>query len=190
MMTALFLAVYITVFAAELMGDKLLYTISTLAIRYRPVPMLSGVCLAFMGKMAAAVVLGGLVARLPAKLVAVISAVTFFTMALALSFKAPESPADSRPLRWPRVFLISFAVIFFSEWGDMGQVTAAALAARYQSPLLVWVAATLAMITKAVLSMTVGRGLVRRLPQKVLRYCGAALLFTFGVLSLAGLINS
>jgi putative Ca2+/H+ antiporter (TMEM165/GDT1 family) len=188
MIFTLFVAVYATVFTAELIGDKLLYTISTLAARYRAAPMLAGVCVAFMGKMAAAVLLGGLIARLPEKIVAVLSAVTFFTMALALSFKAPEeaSPHAARPQPWPRVILISFAVIFFSEWGDMGQVTAAALAARYQAPLLVWIAATLAMLSKAVIGMTVGRGLLRRLPQAALRYCGAALLFTFGVLSLFG----
>src|SRR5579883_1955233 len=99
MMIPLFVAAYATVLTAELMGDKLLYTISTLAARYRTLPMVPGILAAFMAKMAAATLLGGLIARLPGKIVAVASAITFITMALALSFKTPDepSPQETRP---------------------------------------------------------------------------------------------
>jgi len=182
----LLLVSYVTVFTGELVGDKLLYTISALSTRYRLAPLVSGVALAFMGKMAAAVVLGGLVARLPAKLVALVSAATFFTMALALTFKASGSDGvDHAHLgRWFRPVLISFSVVFFSEWGDIGQIAAATLEARFQAPLVVWLGAMLAMVTKAILALTVGVALRNRISQEVLRYCGVGLLFSLGLFSL------
>jgi hypothetical protein len=52
----------------------------------------------------------------------------------------------------PKGALVSFAAIFFSEWGDVGQITAATMAARFGDPLLVWVGAVAAMVTKGALA--------------------------------------
>lgn len=191
-MLPLLLAAFATVFTAELVGDKLLYTLTALATRYRPLPMLCGIGLAFTGKMGAAVLLGGLVAHLPAKLVVGLSAATFFTMALVLSFKASgEETRERGPSpHWSRAAVVAFSAVFFSEWGDPGQIAAAVLAARYQAPLIVWVGGTLAMVTKAILAITVGIPLRNRLPEGILRYCGVSLLFSLGVLSLLRLHES
>ena len=177
---------YATVLTAELVGDKLLYTISILTTRYRVFPVLSGVALAFMGKTTAAVLLGRFIAQLPTRIVTLVSAATFFTMALALSLKQPEQgPAEPEKSRmWSRTVVVSFAAIFFSEWGDPGQIAAAAVTARYQAPLAVWLGANLAMATKAIVAVTVGKGVLNVVPPTVLRYCGPCLLFSLGVLSL------
>src|SRR5256885_16471516 len=47
-----------------------------------------------------------------------------------------------------RAFLISFAAIFFSEWGDVGQMTAVTMAARFGEPLWVWLGAVGAVMTQ------------------------------------------
>ncbi len=177
---------FAAVFTSELIGDKLLYTIGVLGARYRRSPVLCGVGPAFMAKMAAAVLLGKLIAQMPANVVAVLSAATFFTMGLVLWFKAPESSSVEceKSANWFRVASISFAVVFFSEWGDMGQVTAAALTTRYGAPFGVWIGGTLAMMAKAVLAMTMGASLRNRVPERILRYCGVCLLLSLGVFSL------
>ena len=181
----LLLAAYLTVFTAELIGDKLLYTLSALAMRYRSVPVLCGAGLAFSGKMLAAVMLGGLIAQLPVKVVAPLSAITFFTMALALSFKrTSREPVERDTEHWSRAAVVSFSVVFFSEWGDMGQIAAATLSARFEAPLTVLSAATLAMVTKAALAVTMGKGLAERVPEGILRYSGVSLLFGLGIASL------
>jgi putative Ca2+/H+ antiporter (TMEM165/GDT1 family) len=41
--------------------------------------------------------------------------------------------------------MLAFSSVFFSEWADGGQLTAAALSARYQVPFLIWGAGTLAI---------------------------------------------
>ena len=57
-MFAILLATYIAVFVAEIVGDKLLYTTGVLATRYKTVPILCGMVVAFMAKMGVAVLLG------------------------------------------------------------------------------------------------------------------------------------
>ncbi|MBP1597839.1 MAG: hypothetical protein H6Q05_3216 [Acidobacteria bacterium] len=185
-MLVLLTVTFATVFTAELIADKLFYTIGMLATRYRYSPVLCGIGLAFMAKMAAAVLLGGWIAQLPANLIAVLSAATFITTGLVLWCKVPEREPLEREqsARWFRVAAISFAAVFFSEWGDIGQVTAATLTARFGMPMVVWIGATGAMMTKALVALTVGRSLRRRVPERILRYCGVCLLLSLGVFSL------
>jgi putative Ca2+/H+ antiporter (TMEM165/GDT1 family) len=185
MSLSLFLACYAMVFIAELVGDKALYTISALATRYRPAHIFTGITLAFMGKMLAAVLVGRAIAELPAALVASLSAATFFTMALVIWLKKPEEPTGmpEPAARWSKAVLVAFAAIFFSEWGDIGQITAATLAASYRQPLVVWLAATLAMMSKGAVAITVGVGLRRYVPARALRYGAFGLCLTMGVLA-------
>ncbi len=184
MLSVLF-ATYAIVFGAEVVGDKTIYTLGTLAMRYRILPIFCGSAVAFALKMLAAVLLGRAIAELPVALVATLSAVTFFTMALVVWFKKPESeaPISTASRSWGAIALASFASIFFSEWGDVGQIAAATLAARYQLLLVVWLGAVLAMMTKGILAMTLGAGLRSRVPKNVLRYVTSGICVTMGILA-------
>jgi putative Ca2+/H+ antiporter (TMEM165/GDT1 family) len=83
--------------------------------------------------------------------------------------------------------MVSFAAIFFSEWGDVGQITAATMAARFGSPLLVWIGAVAAMTTKGALAASIGAGIrqwiAERIPPRVVRYAAVSLLLVLGLLS-------
>jgi Ca2+/H+ antiporter, TMEM165/GDT1 family len=168
------LATYATVLVLELLGDKTLYTISTLATRYRPAPLLLGISAAFMAKMAIAVLLASVLKQLPPAAAAGISTVTFLCVAVTLWRRHPdESSGKPEPApSWPQVTLLSFVAIFLTEWGDIGQISTAALAIRYHAFFAVWLGATLALITKGVLAMSVGMTLRRYVPAPLLR-CGA-----------------
>src|ERR1051325_310669 len=183
---SLLLATYATIFLAELVGDKNLYTISTLTVRFHILPVMCGISLAFAGKMLAAWSVGRAVAKLPSALVTGMSAATFFATGLIIWMKRPEGQPrrDEGARRWSRALPVSFAAIFFSEWADVGQIAAATLAARYHAPLMVWTGATLALMTKGLLALTLGAGLCRRLPQNVLRYGALGLCLMMGILSL------
>ena len=71
-MIVVFLATFAAVFIAEIVGDKLLYTTGVLAARYRTLPIMLGMAIAFMAKMGVAVMVGSAIAKLPRTLVAVI----------------------------------------------------------------------------------------------------------------------
>jgi Ca2+/H+ antiporter, TMEM165/GDT1 family len=183
---SLLLLTYGTVFVAELIGDRNIYTISSLTVRFNVWPVLCGIALAFAGKMLAAVLLGQAIAELPSALVTGVSAATFFITGLIIWMKKPEraQSSETEVRRWSRAVPVSFAAIFFSEWADVGQIAAATLAARFHDPFVVWLGATLALMTKGLLALTLGVGLTRRLPRNVLRYGALALCLTMGVLSL------
>jgi putative Ca2+/H+ antiporter (TMEM165/GDT1 family) len=186
-MLPILFATYGTVFVAEIVGDKLLYTTGVLATRYRTVPILCGMAVAFMLKMGVAVLVGKAISTLPAWLVASITALNFFAIAFVL-WRKPDK-REVKPKEYPasRAVLVSFAAIFFSEWGDVGQITAATMAAKFAAPLAVWIGAVLAMVTKGALAASIGAGvrgwIQRHVPPRTIRYAAVGLLLLLGLLS-------
>jgi putative Ca2+/H+ antiporter (TMEM165/GDT1 family) len=193
-MFALFVATYGAVFVAEIVGDKLLYTTGVLAARYRSAPIMVGMGVAFMVKMGVAVLVGDAIAHLPRLLVAAVTSVSFIGVAYTLWRKPDVRPAEKLERdreRASTAALVSFAAIFLSEWGDVGQITAATMAARYRSPLFViWLGAVSAMVTKGILAAFLGAGVRQwirdRIAPRTVRYVGVA---AIGVLGIATVVE-
>jgi len=185
-MLPILFATYGAVFVAEIVGDKLLYTTGVLATRYRTLPIMFGMALAFMAKMAVAVAVGKAVSTLPPLLVAAITTVNFFAIAYFL-WRKPDKKEEKKEYPASRAVMVSFAAIFFSEWGDVGQITAATMAARFGSPLLVWIGAVAAMVSKGVLAASIGAGvrgwIQAHLSPKTIKYAAVGLLLFLGLLS-------
>lgn len=184
------LVAYWTVLVAELVGDKAIYTVTSLVLRF-PVGMVFGaMTAAFAGKMFAAVLLGKIMAGIPSHWTAMLSAVAFFGSGLFIWFKEPgavayEPPAGGYTIR---AVVVCFASLFFTEWGDPGQITAAALTAQTQSAWAPWLGGTLALMTKGGLALTVGLKLRDRLPHQTLRMLASASCCVLGVLALKGVV--
>src|SRR5271154_620010 len=143
-MFAVLFATFGAVFVAEIVGDKLLYTTGVLATRYRTAPIVTGMLIAFMAKMGVAVGVGNAISKLPPLLVAGLTSASFIGVAIALWRKPLESASVEKSHGTSRAAMVSFAAIFFSEWGDAGKITAATMAARFGSPWLVWIGAVAA----------------------------------------------
>ena len=186
-MLALFFTAYGTVFVAEIVGDKLLYTTGVLATRYRTMPIMLGMMVAFMAKMGVAVIVGKAISTLPPMLVATITALSFLGVAYVLWRKPVAAPETKKEHRASKAAAVSFAAILFSEWGDVGQITAATLTARYGRPWVIWFGAVGAMVTKGALAAFLGAGLRRwisdRISPNVVRYVAVGLLLVLGSLS-------
>jgi len=196
MLTILF-ATYGAVFVAEIVGDKLLYTTGVLATRYRTVPIMFGMALAFMLKMGVAVLAGQFVSKLPPLLVATVTMLSFIGVAVAV-WRKDERRAARSDVSAPKAAMVSFAAIFFSEWGDVGQITAAGAAAESLNQfgatlgvrevmILVWIGAVAAMVTKGILAASIGAGvrgwIQEHIPPRVIRYAGVGALVLLGILS-------
>jgi putative Ca2+/H+ antiporter (TMEM165/GDT1 family) len=172
---AVALTTFAVIFPAEL-PDKSLFASLVLGTRFRPLPVFIGVAAAFGVHVVIAVAIGGVFALLPQRLVLFVATALFAGGAAWLLLgregdgDAAEASlaagADQSPLR---VVLASFGVVFLGEWGDITQITTANLAARYSDPVSVGVGALLALWTVAALALTVGRGLVRRVPARLVR---------------------
>jgi putative Ca2+/H+ antiporter (TMEM165/GDT1 family) len=195
-----FLATYAAVFVAEIVGDKLLYTSGVLATRFRWGAVISGMSAAFMAKMAVAVAVGAAIGKLlPPWLVAVLTAMSFVGVAIAMWRRPDVRTPKEKDTRILRGAAIAFATIFFSEWGDKGMTTAGVWAAAYVSSattrgvsrssiaLLVWVAAVLAMVTKGGLAVTLGASvrlwIANHVQPRYVRYAAVAALVVLGTLS-------
>jgi putative Ca2+/H+ antiporter (TMEM165/GDT1 family) len=198
-MFAIFIATYVAVFVAEIVGDKLLYTTGVLATRYRTVPILCGMVVAFMAKMGVAVLLGKAISTfLPRPVVAALTAINFCAIAYVLWRKPDKREVKEREKEKEvpafRAALVSFAAIFFSEWGDVGQITAANMAAQYAAwPWVVWFGAVGAMATKGSLAASIGAGLRQWIQNhfapKTIRYAAVGLLLLLGMLSVIEILS-
>jgi putative Ca2+/H+ antiporter (TMEM165/GDT1 family) len=117
---------------------------------------------------------------------AALSAVAFFGAATFVWFKRSEAISEQDPVArtWWRVTGVAFASLFFTEWGDPGQIAAAAMTLQFGLPVATWLGGTLAMTTKAVFAMMLGIKLKDRIPQKGLRRVAKASCCVLGLLAL------
>lgn len=199
-MFELFASAYGAVFIAEIVGDKLLYTSGVLATRYHWASVVTGMALAFMAKMSVAVAVGAAIGDLlPKWLVALLTAVSFIGVALAMWRKPDVREPKEKDTRILRGAGVAFATIFLSEWADKGMLTAGAVAAtaaasaqghemtRLTAAMVVWVGAVLAMVTKGALAVTLGHGIRRWIADKVspryVRYAAVAAIIVLGTLA-------
>jgi Ca2+/H+ antiporter, TMEM165/GDT1 family len=179
------LTVYFAVLLAELVGDKTLYTVGSLATTHHMPAVLVGAGVAVALKMLAAVLLGRVVADLPPLVVSLVSAATFLAMAMGVWRSKPEPEGQPAVARrsWLRGMRAAFLGIFLTEWADFGQLTTAALVAEYGRPWLVWACASLAMLTKVTIAAVFGMGFRRWVPQRVLRPIATAICLVMAVLA-------
>ena len=195
---AVALTTFVVIFPAEL-PDKSLFASLVLGTRFRPLPVFCGVAAAFAVHVVIAVTVGGVfVALLPERLVLFVVAALFAGGAALLllgkedveeegAAEASRAVADRRPVR---VALASFGVVFLGEWGDITQITTANLAARYRDPVSVGIGAVLALWSVSALALTMGRGLVQRIPARLIRRLTGVVLAVLAVVTLAEAIRS
>jgi putative Ca2+/H+ antiporter (TMEM165/GDT1 family) len=155
-----------------------------------------GVAAAFAVHVVIAVSVGSVFALLPERLVLFVVAALFAGGSALLLFgkedkedeaEATRPVADRRPLR---VALASFGVVFLGEWGDITQITTANLAARYGDPVSVGLGALLALWSVSALALTVGRGLVARVPTRLVRRLTGVVLAVLAVVTLVEAVRS
>jgi len=128
------------------------------------------------------VVAGSLLARLPHRIVEAIVAGLF---ALGSAFlliggekkEIEEGELEAQKLRDPRrVALTAFGIIAVGEFGDLTQILAANLAAKYHQPLSVLVGAILGLAAVSGVGVIGGRAVIRIIPLIVVRKTAGVLL--------------
>jgi putative Ca2+/H+ antiporter (TMEM165/GDT1 family) len=86
------------------------------------------------------------------------------------------------------VAALSFSVVFLAEWGDITQVTAANLAARY-APLPVFGGATLGLWAVAAAAIGLGAKSLNVIPMPWIRRITATILLGFGAYAIVTAIT-
>jgi putative Ca2+/H+ antiporter (TMEM165/GDT1 family) len=192
-----YLAVAGLAFALTELPDKSMFASMVLGTRYRPAWAWAGTASAFTVHMGIAVTAGHFLALLPHRALQGVVAGLFVARAAYL-YAASLRPAShdgqdaarqgGRPASFWRVAGTSFTVVFVAEWGDITQVTAANLAARYD-PLLVFAGATLGLWAVAAVAVTVGAKTLGLIPMAWVQRITATILLTFGVITIIAAIT-
>jgi Ca2+/H+ antiporter, TMEM165/GDT1 family len=175
-------------FLAEL-PDKSMFASLVLATRHRPGWVWAGAAAAFALHMAIAVTAGQLLTLLPHRVVDGVVAGLFTAGAayLWVTSVRPKQEDETDAARqggvqpsFLRVAATSFTVVFLAEWGDITQLTAANLAARY-NPVLVFAGATLGLWAVAAVAVNIGAKSLSLIPMAwVNRITGLILLVLGG----------
>ncbi len=190
-------ATFLVVLAVEL-PDKTLMATLVLSSRYRAAPVLLGVSAAFVVQSLIAVLAGSVITLLPRAVVLGVVAVLFLLGAVLLvreSLRPAEVDGDASSGRqagvsFLRAAVTSFGVLFAAEWGDASQLATAAMAARYQAAVAVFVGATAALVGIAALAVFVGRTVLKYVPLHLIQRVAAAMFAGFAVWALVELVRA
>jgi putative Ca2+/H+ antiporter (TMEM165/GDT1 family) len=174
----------LTLFSLMEFGDKTHIAVITLSMKNRPLEVFIGALGAFALVDGASVLVGGLIAGLiPEFWINVISGGLFLLFGvLTLINKEDEEEVKEGGKSG---LASAFSLVTLMELGDKTQFASFVLAARYGSPVLVFLGIMLgaALITGS--GVVIGKGLMRIVPERYLRYAAAALFLIFGVIFLA-----
>ena len=191
------------IFVVEL-PDKTFIATLVLATRFRPLLVWIGVTAAFLVQTVVAVLLGGLLARLPRTPVEVFATIMFLIGGFLLLRGAAD--ADKEELKTVeefshkgaatahglKVIATSFMVLFLAEWGDLSQLLTASLVIKYDDPVSVGVGAFAALAAVSGLGAVIGRILLTRMRLSTIRRVGGGvclLLAAVSTLQIAGVLG-
>lgn len=199
MSLAVLLTTFVAIFMVEL-PDKTFVATLVLATRYRPLAVWVGVCLAFAVQTTIAVLLGGLVGRLPTTPVHAVTGLLFLIGGVLLLRGASRAQAEEEEAAeefsakatatgaragWAAV-LPSFLLLFAAEWGDLSQLLTASLVARYDDPWSVGVGAFAALATVSALGAALGNQLLKKVSLATVRRVGGVICLILATITLLG----
>lgn len=172
-----------TLVAISEMGDKTQLLAFSLAARFKqPWIIMAGILTATLLNHALASTVGQWVsAQVSPAALATILAATFFGFGL-WTLKPDKLDDEQSPHRYG-TFVTTVILFFLAEMGDKTQLATVALAARFQSAILVTVGTTLGMMTSDGLAVFLGEKLAEHAQNKWLRRIAASLFFVFGIAS-------
>jgi len=175
------------VLVAELVGDRSMYALASLSLRFRWMIVFAAFTIANAGKMAIAVWLAHVITRFQSHWTYLLSAVAFFISAILIWHDESHeiAHAGEKPAARSKAAFVCFFSFFLTEWGDPGQIAAAALVLRFHLTLATWLGATLALMLKGGFALTLGLHIRDRLPLRTLRTLSSVSCCILGMLSAA-----
>jgi putative Ca2+/H+ antiporter (TMEM165/GDT1 family) len=168
-------------------GDKTHIAVITLSMKNRASDVVIGALAAFAIVDGASVLVGGFIADLiPTYWVNVTSGLLFLAFGVLTLIRKDEGEAELTDKR--SAIVSAFSLVTLMELGDKTQFVSFVLSARYGSPLLVFAGIMLGSLLITGSGVVIGRGLLRVVPERYLRYIAAALFIVFGVIFLASAV--
>ena len=187
--------VFTVIFLLELPDKTALATV-VLATRHRPLPVFLGAAAAFLIQSTVAVAAGSLLSRLPHQPIRIGAGLLFLAMAAVIIRQNlrrktldERREVEKEDRRHRRPFVTAFSVVFIGEWGDLTQLATAALQARYNEPLIVFGAATLALWLVSGIAVTLGNRLGAWVPERPLQLVAAGVMVVVAIALISGVLS-
>ncbi|HWI54732.1 MAG TPA: TMEM165/GDT1 family protein [Desulfobacteria bacterium] len=181
-MEAFLTAVFLVTIAE--MGDKTQLLAMAFATRFKAKDVLIGVFLATVLNHGLAVAVGEmLTARIPVSYIQVAAAVSFIGFGLWTLRGDKLEGEDKKQTRFGPMGTVAIA-FFIAELGDKTQLATIALAAKYQTAVLILMGTTLGMLIADALGIWMGVLMGKKIPEGVVKAVSAGIFILFGVLGL------
>jgi putative Ca2+/H+ antiporter (TMEM165/GDT1 family) len=173
-------------------GDKTQLLAFILAARFKkPLPIIAGI-------LCATVVNHGLAGALGAWITSAISVDTlrwvlgasFIAMAIWTLIPDKIEEEETQVAKHLGVFGATLITFFLAEMGDKTQIATVAMAAKFDSPVVVVIGTTLGMLIADVPAVFVGDKFANRIPMKLVHSIAAAIFALLGIATLAGVGKS
>ena len=170
------------------MGDKTQLLALLLAARFKkPVPIILAILAATIINHGISALLGQWITQVLDPLWLVWGLAIGFIAMAAWMLVPDELDDESESIKkWQRfgVFGATFILFFLAEIGDKTQIATVALAAKYDSVILVTMGTTIGMLIANVPAVLIGDRFASRLPVAVIHKIGALIFLVLGVMTL------
>ena len=178
-MTAEFIKALSLIFIAE-MGDKTQIIAMTFATQFLVGEVLAGVALGVLANHGIAILLGSLLgSMIPLDNIQLLAGVLFIFFGFS-ALKVGDQGQEVSTKKINPVFAVAMA-FFIGELGDKTQLTALALSAEADYPIVVLMGTTAGMIATSGMGIYVGSKLGRKIPEVALKISSSAVFLLFGI---------
>jgi Ca2+/H+ antiporter, TMEM165/GDT1 family len=172
------------------MGDKTQLLAFLLAARFRkPAPIVAGILAATLLNHGLAGAVGAWVTHILSPQVLRWSVGLLFLGMAAWTLIPDRLENDATPANAKRlgVFGATFVAFFLAEMGDKTQIATVAMAAQFESALLVVAGTTLGMLIADVPAVFLGERFSQRIPMRLVHRIAALIFAALGIATLMGL---
>ncbi len=182
------LLVSIGVVALAEIGDKTQLLAFILAARFKkPVPIILGIFIATVLNHGLAGALGAwITATVSPEILRWVLGLSFIGMAVWTMIPDEIEEEETQVAKKFGVFGATLITFFLAEMGDKTQVATVAMAAHYETPLLVVIGTTLGMLIADVPAVFVGDKLASKIPMKLVHSIAAGVFAVLGMGTLLG----
>lgn len=174
----------IYVFVAE-MGDKTQLVALAFATKFKTLTVIAGVFIATFAVHLLSVLLGEAVSfALPIFWIKIMAGASFILFGL-WTIRGDEIDDDDVKAESRFGPLMTVATTFFlAELGDKTMLATITIASEQKSFVAVWLGSTVGMVLADGLAIIVGKVMGKNLPEKVIKYVGAAIFLVSGIWTL------
>jgi len=161
-------------------GDKTQLSIFVLSSKTdKHISILLGAILAFLIVDGIAILLGGwIIYFVPILYVKIISGIIF--ICFGILFFASKNEEISEKYYFKNPFLLSFSLIFLTEWGDKTQIAAALFATKYNG-LFVLIGVIIALTILSILAIYVGKIISDKIDRKIISKVAGVVFIIIGI---------